>query len=196
MEPPVRDQVMAWTAMLRAHQVIESRLDAAIRERAGITLAEHEVLVVALAAGGRLRMGALASRLVLSKSGITRLVAKLEDGGLLRREIPPDNRRVTLAVLTPRGRQVLRRAVPAFERALREAFGHHLTATDVASLGRVARKLVLAHGCHDPWASEDTDGRTVLEEYARGCGPTDSTDALGGARDAAESGQGGRPRPG
>ncbi|MGL5859010.1 MAG: MarR family winged helix-turn-helix transcriptional regulator [Angustibacter sp.] len=168
----MRDQVMAWTAMLRAHQIVESRLDAVIRERAGVTLAEHEVLVVVLAAGGRLRMGVLASRVVLSKSGITRLVAKLEDGGLLRREVPADNRRVTLAVLTPRGRQVLRKAVPAFEHALGDAFGRHLTSTDASALGRIARKLVVAHGCHDPWASADTDGHAVLEEYGRGTPPS------------------------
>jgi DNA-binding MarR family transcriptional regulator len=91
-------------------------------------------------------MGDLAAGLILSKSGVTRLVAKLEQAGLLERRVPAENRRVTLATLTRAGERVLQVAIPAFERALADSFSRHLTERDVVALSRIARKLVGASG--------------------------------------------------
>ena len=92
--------------MSRVHDLIAERLDAALREEVGVALAEHDVLVQAAAGGGLIQMGDVARTMVMSKSGVTRIVGKLEDEGFLERVIFPENRRATFAKLTSRGRRL------------------------------------------------------------------------------------------
>lgn len=101
----------AWYGFLRTHADVVRRLDGELQERCGLSFAEYDVLVT-LANGpdDGLRMGHLADAIVLTPSGVTRLIARLEAAGLVERRA--ENRRIVRAVLTPSGRATLRAAAP------------------------------------------------------------------------------------
>lgn len=96
-----------WAALRQRHRAIESALESALQERGGVSLSELETLERVAAGEGRVRMTELAACAGLSKSGMTRLVDRLESEGLLRREECPSDRRGAEAVLTPEGREVM-----------------------------------------------------------------------------------------
>jgi DNA-binding MarR family transcriptional regulator len=101
----------AWRALLQAHahvtRVLEAELDAAHR----LPLASYDVLVqLAEAPNRELRMSELADAVLLSRSGLTRLVDRMEREGLVARRSCPSDARGTLATLTPAGLDRLRAA--------------------------------------------------------------------------------------
>jgi len=102
-----------WRAFLRAHAGITRQLERELTVQAGLPLAWYDVLLqLAEAPGRRLRMAELADRVLLSRSGLTRLVDRLQADGLVCREPSPDDARGTYTVLTDAGLNVLRRAAP------------------------------------------------------------------------------------
>ena len=90
----------AFYGMLVVEWRISERLDAELQASAGLSLGRLELLMQLHLKDGRRRMSDLADALLLSRGGATRLVARAEEDGLVRREIPPDDRRATYAVLT------------------------------------------------------------------------------------------------
>jgi DNA-binding MarR family transcriptional regulator len=82
----------------------------------------------------RLRMRDLADRVMLSRSGLTRLVDRMAAAGLVAREPDPDDRRGTLACITTEGMQTLRRAAPVHLRGIQEHFASHVRDDEVAVL--------------------------------------------------------------
>lgn len=136
----------AWMNLLQADavvaEVLEEHLDAV-----GLSLAQHEVLMrLAHAEGTRLRMLDLATLLLVSKSGVTRLVDRMEAAGLVRREACPTDRRVVYTALTDEGRRRIEAARPVFARGLEAAFSRHLDDRDVASLRAILRKVLEGNG--------------------------------------------------
>src|SRR5664280_1358954 len=102
-------RLRAWIAFLRAYSAVTRKLDA---ER-DLGLAEYDALVqLALADDRRLRMSELAERVVLSRSGVSRLVDRLEATGLVLRAPCMDDARVSWATLTDAGLARLRDASP------------------------------------------------------------------------------------
>jgi len=94
----------AWLGFLRTHHELVARLDAELLSRHGLALTSYEVLMnLTDAERGRLRMSDLADRLLLSRSGLTRLVDRLEKQGLVCRERCSEDARGLYAVLTPAG---------------------------------------------------------------------------------------------
>jgi DNA-binding MarR family transcriptional regulator len=113
---------------------IDHRLAAAER----IPLHWYDVLIeLAEAPEQRLRMHELAHNVVLSRSGLTRLVDRLEAAGYLRRQPDPQDRRGSFAVLTDAGRMALRQAWPVYAQGIEAYFAQHLTAADAATLTEV-----------------------------------------------------------
>ena len=103
--------------MLETHSRIVAELDAELEREHGLPLSSYEVLMyLADAEGGRLRMGELADRLLLSRSGITRLADRLARQGLIARERCDDDGRGYFALLTPTGREKLEAARPTTSR--------------------------------------------------------------------------------
>ena len=142
-----QERVAAWVNLGQAAHVVQAALDQRLEAEAGISGSEFEVLWrLSLTPGGRLQMTAIAGLLLASKSGVTRLIDRLVDAGLVDRETPRDNRRVTYAQLTPQGRAVLATAGSAFDETLAAAFSQHLSEADVHALRRVLRKLLVANG--------------------------------------------------
>lgn len=138
------DSARAWRNLLEAHASIVTAIERDLARGGNVSLAWHDVLAQLAEARGRLRMQELARSVLLSKSGLTRLIDRMEAAGLVRREPAPDDARGTIAAITPAGRAALRRSAPVYARAVREYFAAALTdaeARAIASgLGKVARR--------------------------------------------------------
>jgi DNA-binding MarR family transcriptional regulator len=141
-------ELRAWQALLHAHHDVLGRLDAELRAEHGRSLTDYDVLLrLANAPDRRLRMTELAARVLLSPSGLTRVVDRLVRDDLVRRERDPRDARVQLARLTSQGRHVLRRAALTHLRGIREHFTGRLTP---AQLRAVADALEVISGPHRP----------------------------------------------
>ncbi len=136
-------ELVAWRTFLRSHATVVRRLEAELMAEHGLPLASYDVLVQLSEAPGRaLRMTELADRVLLSRSGLTRLADRLAKEGLLRREACPDDARGTLAVLTDEGLERLRAAWPTHLRGVEQHVTSRLSEDDVEALGRILGKLV------------------------------------------------------
>jgi DNA-binding MarR family transcriptional regulator len=145
---PVSDEALAvWADFLRFHATVTDILGRELAERGGIPLTWFDVLLQLNAApGGRLRMQDLASAVVLSKSGLSRLVDRLTDAGLVVRTTCPSDRRGTFAEITADGRSALRRARPVHLQGVAEHFAAHLDQGQLATMGEALVTLLHAHG--------------------------------------------------
>lgn len=117
--PLTEPQMAAWRLFLRTHAVVTRRLEADLLAEHGLPLASYDVLVQLVEAPQRrLRMSELAERVLLSRSGLTRLVDRLEKEGLVRREACEDDARGLFTVVTDAGFARLREASPTHLRGV------------------------------------------------------------------------------
>ena len=136
-------ELRAWRTFLRAHATVVRALEAELLAEHDLPLASYDVLVqLSEAPDRRLRMTELADRVLLSRSGLTRLADRLEREGLLRREACPSDARGTLAVLTDAGLQRLRAAWPTHLRGVEQHVTGRLTPQEIDQLCAVMSKLV------------------------------------------------------
>jgi DNA-binding MarR family transcriptional regulator len=136
-------ELAAWRGLLEAHSTLVADLDAELESAHGLPLTSYEVLMyLGDAPGGKLRMGELADRLLLSRSGITRLVDRLARQGLLERERCEDDGRGYYALLTPLGRETLALARPAHPAGVRRRFLDRLDPAEVDTLGAIWGRLL------------------------------------------------------
>jgi DNA-binding MarR family transcriptional regulator len=142
MDDERTERAGAWLNLLQVDTVVSEALERRLEERHGISLAEHEVLVRLSHESKGYRMHELASLLLVSKSGVTRLIDRMVAAGLVRREPCPTDRRVIHASITPKGRIKVDRSMPDFLAALDEAFSAHLNSDDVAALRTALRKVL------------------------------------------------------
>ena len=137
----------AWQALLHAHDQIVRALDAELREEHGISFGDYDVLLrLARASGRRLRMSELARRVMISQSGMTRAVDKLEREGLVERGRDDDDGRVVHVTLAPSGLELVRRAAQTHLRGIRAHFTDRLTETQ---LRQVSSALQVITGPHE-----------------------------------------------
>jgi DNA-binding MarR family transcriptional regulator len=121
------DTLGAWRALLNAHARITGEVEEALAAAGLPPLAWYDVLwPLYRAPARRLRMGALTAEVTLSRTGLTRLVDRIEEAGLVRRESVAEDRRGSYIVLTRAGAEMLRRMWPVYERVLDEAFAARL----------------------------------------------------------------------
>lgn len=131
-------ELTAWRGLLKAHAQLVATLDEELESEHGIPLSSYEVLLhLADAHDGSLRMGDLAERLLLSRSGLTRLIDRLVARGVVERHSCPSDRRGTYARLTPAGTELLDAARPTHLRGIREHFLDHLGKGDLDRLGEI-----------------------------------------------------------
>jgi DNA-binding MarR family transcriptional regulator len=146
-----KEPLRAWMNLQQVNRVLEGVLEHRVREVADLSLPEYEALFrLRIATGHPLQMSEIASQLINSPSGMTRIADRLEKDGLIERGTPPDNRRVVLVKLTDRGREVLERADQAFRRGLEESFSSHLSEGELADLRRLMRKLLEGNSAWTP----------------------------------------------
>jgi DNA-binding MarR family transcriptional regulator len=143
---PSPDGLVAWRALLRAHAAAVGSIerDLAVSEP-DLPLTWYDVLVALVdAPARRLRLRELARDVLLSRSGLTRLVDRLEAAGLLRREPDPTDRRGAFAVLTDEGYTAVRRTWPRYARAIQQHFARHLEPGEAAILARALERVASA----------------------------------------------------
>jgi DNA-binding MarR family transcriptional regulator len=127
-------EMEAWQAFLRASIRLMDRLDAEL-DHHGLSLADYEILVhLSGEAAGELRMTELAARTLVSRSGLTRRLDRLVDGGLVERRNCPTDRRGVFAVLTDEGRRRLKEAAPTHVEGVRRHFIAQLSGQDLQKL--------------------------------------------------------------
>jgi DNA-binding MarR family transcriptional regulator len=128
--------------MLELHSRLLAELDAELEREHGLPLTSYELLLkLADAEGQRLRMSELAERLLLSRSGITRLADRLERQRLIERQRCPDDGRGLFAHLTPAGRAKLAAARPTHLAGVRRHFLDRLSAPEQRRLGALWSRL-------------------------------------------------------
>ena len=136
-------ELAAWRGMLETHSRLVSELDGELERAHGLPLSSYEVLMyLGDAEGGRLRMGELANRLLLSRSGITRLVDRLERQGLIARERCSDDGRGYFALLTGPGRELLAATRPDHLAGVRRHFLDRLDPGQIDALGAIWGRLL------------------------------------------------------
>jgi DNA-binding MarR family transcriptional regulator len=113
-----------------------------MRSDSGLSMARYDVLMqLDTRGGGRLRLSELAATIVLSPSGLSKLLDRMEAAGLLRREPDPRDARSTFARITPRGRSLVPAARERHHAWLQRAFGDVLDDEDIADLSRIMHRL-------------------------------------------------------
>jgi DNA-binding MarR family transcriptional regulator len=137
------NELIAWRGFLRAHSALTRALDADLSRCHGLPLTSFEVLLyLAQAPDGRLRMAELAERVLLSRSGLTRLVDRLEEAGLLERVPCTEDARGAFAAITPRGRELFEEARETHLLGVRERFLSRFSAEELRMLAELWGRVV------------------------------------------------------
>jgi DNA-binding MarR family transcriptional regulator len=124
----------AWRGFLRVHSALVKALDAELLAEHDLPLSSYEVLIhLQSAPGHRRRMAELADSVLLSRSGMTRLVDRLERDGLLERDTCTSDGRGCFAVLTEKGETLLTRARATHLDGVRAGFLRHFSEDELQS---------------------------------------------------------------
>ena len=132
----------AWRLFITLHAKIIEAIDADLQAAGGIPLQHYDVLIELFEAeSNQLRMYELAQRVALSRSSITRLVDQLAEQGFLTREIDPEDRRGSFAVLTAAGDTAIRTSWPFYRDAIQRHFGAFLTDENASMMGGALQRM-------------------------------------------------------
>lgn len=136
-------ELAAWRGLLRVHAALAKLLDAELARAHDLPLSSYEVLITLQAAPAkRCRMAELADRVLLSRSGMTRLVDRLEREGLLERDTCTSDGRGCFAVLTEAGGRLLAQARPTHLAGVRERFLAHFAEDELATMAGWWERIV------------------------------------------------------
>jgi DNA-binding MarR family transcriptional regulator len=142
-ELPNRRGLEAWTSLLRSHATLMRRLETDLEQETGLALADFDVLAQLAVAGGELRMTELAARALISRSGMTRRVARLVDEGLVRRTNAESDARVVVVSLTDAGVARLAETAPIHARGVAQLFVAQLEDRELAVLKSALDKVTV-----------------------------------------------------
>src|SRR3954470_11742989 len=132
----------SWDAFLRAHATVMRRLELDLARATGLALADFDVLAQLARAGGELRMTDLAARALISRSGMTRRVARLVEEGLVRRANADADARGVIVALTDAGVARLTETAPVHLRGVSELFVAQLDDEELAVLKSALDKVI------------------------------------------------------
>jgi DNA-binding MarR family transcriptional regulator len=137
-----RQELAAWRGLLRAYSALVHDLDLELREACDLSLHEYEVLLLlSEAPGQRMRMSDVASAVLLSQSGLTRLVDRLARAGAVERTRCQEDRRGLNAELTEAGRARLEQAQPTHLHGVRARFLDHFAPGELETLARFWERI-------------------------------------------------------
>ena len=137
-----QEELGAWRGMLRAHAELTRALDAELTREHDLPLSSYEVLLFLNdSEDGRMRMSELADSVLLSRSGLTRLVDRLERQGLLKRERCESDARGLFAEITPEGRKVFAAARRTHLDGVRRMFLSRFSRDELRTFGGLWQKL-------------------------------------------------------
>jgi DNA-binding MarR family transcriptional regulator len=138
---PPREQLVVWRTFLEAAFALIDILDAELQDQRGLSLRWYDVLVHLEEAEHGVRMNELASRILASKSGLTRVIDRMEEAGLVERRRPRDDRRAIEIFMTEGGERALANARIIHRNGINEHFAKHLSKRDFESLSRALEKV-------------------------------------------------------
>ena len=133
----------AWDSLLHAHATLMRRLESDLERETGLALADFDVLAQLANSGGELRMTELATRALISRSGMTRRVARLVNEGLVRRADADTDGRGVVVALTDAGVARLVETAPAHARGISKLFVAPLDDQELAILERALGKVIV-----------------------------------------------------
>ena len=136
--------MLAWRTFLTAHATLIRQLETELEDQESMSLADFDVLAQLHFAGGTLRMRDLAEGVLLSRSGMTRRVDRLEAAGFVSRVACETDRRGSYAHLTDAGRDRVLRALPVHVRGIAEHFIGPLGSDDLAAMRTTLARVVPA----------------------------------------------------
>src|SRR5437773_6377614 len=140
---PGRRGFDAWRSLLRAHATLMRRLDTDLERETGLALADFDVLAQLAQAQGELRITELADRALISRSGMSRRVARLVDEGLVRRDRAGTDARGVVVALTEAGIARLAETAPVHARGISKLFVTRLDDQELALLERALHKVIV-----------------------------------------------------
>jgi DNA-binding MarR family transcriptional regulator len=140
---PSRGGLEAWRSLLQAHATLMRRLESDLMEATGLALADFDVLAQLAGAGGELRMTELAARALISRSGMTRRVARSVAEGLVRRANADADARGVVVALTDAGLARLTETAPVHLRGVSELFVAQLDERELAVLKSALDKVTV-----------------------------------------------------
>ncbi len=142
----------AWRGLIRMRETVMREIDQRLAAAGEISLDDYGVLITLVGQPERrLRMSALAERRLLTASGITRAVMRLEKRGLVRRDEDPADRRASFAVLTESGLAALRSAQRVHHATVRELYLGQLSDREQEQLGRLFEKALPGVVSSEDW---------------------------------------------
>ena len=134
---------VAWERTLRTVSRLLRVFDREMQDDVDVPLTWYDVLVQLYSEPGmKLRMQTLSDSLVLTRSGATRLVDRIEKAGLVRREPAAEDRRGYYAILTENGQRLMERAQKAHAAGIERHFGQHLDPDEQRTLFAIMSKLL------------------------------------------------------
>ena len=141
LSSPPREALVAWRVFFECALALPDVLDAELREAGKLSLRWYDVLVSLEDAADGVPMTELANRILASKSGLTRVIDKMEADGLVRREPRPGDRRVVLVQITEAGRRALEDSRAVHRDGIRRHFVELLTDEEIAQVAAVLEKV-------------------------------------------------------
>ena len=141
MSSPTPERLRAWRLFFESALALLDVLDAELEQLAGIPQRWYDVLVHIEESPKGIPMNDLADRILYSKSGLTRVVDRMEEAGLVRRARLENDRRTTPIILTDTGTETLERARRHHRDGIHRHFSQHLTNADIKALTRALEKV-------------------------------------------------------
>jgi DNA-binding MarR family transcriptional regulator len=141
LSSPSPERLRAWQLCFESALRLRSVLDAELERDVGLSLRWYDVLIHLEETPEGLRMNDLAERILTSKSGLTNVVDRMEEAGLIRRVRPENDRRSYLLMLTDEGRGTMERARRHHRHSIEQHFASHLTDADIRALTRAFEKV-------------------------------------------------------
>jgi DNA-binding MarR family transcriptional regulator len=153
-EPLTERELGAWRGLLRTHALLVKRLDAELEAAHGLALTSYEVLLhLSHAEERKMRMCDVAESVLLSRSGLTRLIDRLERDGFVARVSCADDARGAYAQLTDAGHAKLREAQHTHLEGVREHFLRHFGDSELDLLGDAWNRVAGTGAPHGPACS-------------------------------------------
>jgi DNA-binding MarR family transcriptional regulator len=146
LSSPTHDQLVKWRVFFETAMALLDVVDDELQSARGLSLRWYDVLVQLEEASeqnesGGLPMNELAARILSSKSGLTRVVDRMEEAGLVRRERPPDDRRVVRVLITPKGIETLQAAREVHHLSIHQHFTEHLSDRELTGVATALEKV-------------------------------------------------------
>lgn len=142
MQRVTEQELLAWRLFIKTHSAIIDYIEQELADKKRVPLTTYDVLIALFEAPGKqLRLGELNRKVILSKSGLTRLLDRLEREKLIVRHKSAEDGRGSYAALTEEGESKLREAWPVYARGIKQYFAAPLSGGDVDSLIRMLESI-------------------------------------------------------